>query len=179
MQDVIDKLAKLDNDFAQSLVNQFKKRGSLSEKQWFYARKLTTSRTEMFNFPEINALFELASLHLKYPKVHLQTADSRSVVLARAGDRSKAPGTINVTDGKRYGENRWYGRIQLDGSFSCDDEPVIDVLKEFAANPAKVAARYGKLVGRCCFCELLLTDERSTSVGYGPICAEHYGLAWG
>jgi hypothetical protein len=24
-----------------------------------------------------------------------------------------------------------------------------------------------------------LTDERSTEVGYGPVCAKHYGLPWG
>jgi len=24
-----------------------------------------------------------------------------------------------------------------------------------------------------------LDDERSVSVGYGPVCAGHYGLPWG
>jgi hypothetical protein len=24
-----------------------------------------------------------------------------------------------------------------------------------------------------------LSDDRSTAVGYGPICADHYGLPWG
>ncbi len=28
-------------------------------------------------------------------------------------------------------------------------------------------------------CGLDLTDERSTSAGYGPICAGKYGLPWG
>ena len=31
----------------------------------------------------------------------------------------------------------------------------------------------------CCFCNRALEDERSTAVGYGPICAGHFGLAWG
>lgn len=41
------------------------------------------------------------------------------------------------------------------------------------------AARFGKLYGICCFCSRTLTDERSIGVGYGPVCAEHYGLPWG
>ncbi len=24
-----------------------------------------------------------------------------------------------------------------------------------------------------------LTDQQSTEVGYGPVCAKHYGLKWG
>jgi hypothetical protein len=44
---------------------------------------------------------------------------------------------------------------------------------------AEQAARFGKLWGSCVFCSRLLTDERSVTVGYGPICAEHNGLPWG
>lgn len=44
---------------------------------------------------------------------------------------------------------------------------------------AEQAARWGKLYGRCVFCSLPLTDERSIAVGYGPVCAEHHGLPWG
>lgn len=44
---------------------------------------------------------------------------------------------------------------------------------------AEQAARFGKLWGSCVFCSRLLTDERSVSVGYGPICADHNGLPWG
>jgi hypothetical protein len=44
---------------------------------------------------------------------------------------------------------------------------------------AEQAARFGKLWGSCVFCSRLLTDERSVSVGYGPVCAEHNGLPWG
>lgn len=41
------------------------------------------------------------------------------------------------------------------------------------------AAQFGKLYGICCFCSRTLTDERSIGVGYGPRCAERYGLPWG
>lgn len=35
------------------------------------------------------------------------------------------------------------------------------------------------VTGHCCFCSLPLTDERSTAVGYGKVCADHFGLSWG
>jgi len=53
------------------------------------------------------------------------------------------------------------------------------VLKALAENPAAVAAAYGKLTGNCCFCGSNLSNARSTGVGYGKTCAEHYGLSWG
>jgi hypothetical protein len=51
------------------------------------------------------------------------------------------------------------------------------LLVEFGLNPAGVAKAYGKLMGNCCFCGLKLTDPKSVAAGYGPICAEHYGLS--
>ena len=47
-------------------------------------------------------------------------------------------------------------------------EELSKLLGKLAMNPARVAADYGKLSGNCCFCNSKLTDEKSTSVGYGP-----------
>ncbi len=52
-------------------------------------------------------------------------------------------------------------------------------LSAFKADPVAYMAEQGKKEGNCCFCSRDLTDERSTAHGYGPICAKHYGLAWG
>ena len=52
-------------------------------------------------------------------------------------------------------------------------------LREFADDPARVAGEHGRLTGNCCFCHHTLEDARSTAVGYGPVCASHYGLPWG
>jgi hypothetical protein len=80
----------------------------------------------------------------------------------------------------------FYGTIFADGTFK--PKPTLNdvflgkvktALKAFATDPAGVAASYGKLHGKCCFCNKGLSDEKSTSVGYGPICAGHYGLPWG
>lgn len=47
----------------------------------------------------------------------------------------------------------------------------------------QVAAQYGALHSHCIFCSRDLTDERSDpkqgGVGYGPVCANKYGLPWG
>ena len=56
---------------------------------------------------------------------------------------------------------------------------VANALIALANDPAKAASDYGHLTGTCCFCNRGLTDERSVSVGYGPICAQHFGLPWG
>lgn len=41
------------------------------------------------------------------------------------------------------------------------------------------AAEFGHVTGACVFCGRKLTDERSISVGYGPVCAENQHLPWG
>lgn len=44
---------------------------------------------------------------------------------------------------------------------------------------AEEAAHLGHVTSFCCFCSLELTDDRSTDVGYGPVCATKRGLPWG
>lgn len=130
-----------------------------------------------------HALFDRAREHLRFPKVRLTTDAGREVVLSVAGERSRRPGTLNVADDLPYGEpgRRWYGRIERDGTWGGASAPcdVLAIVAAFAAEPAKVAAEYGRMTGSCCFCGRRLTDERSTEVGYGPVCAGHYGLPWG
>jgi hypothetical protein len=138
---------------------------------------------EQLDVAGVYALFEQAVSHkLKYPKIRLETAQRMPVVLSRAGDRSKYTGQIMVTDGQPYGSSRYYGRVDLFGIFHATDSSntyVSDLLQRLSVNPVAVASEYGKLTGNCCFCQLALKDARSTAVGYGPICAEHYGLSWG
>jgi hypothetical protein len=88
-----------------------------------------------------------------------------------------------VTDGGPYGQAAYYGRIDTDGTFAPGRVPmpqdVQDLLVEFSDDPAGVAARIGKLTGSCVYCQRGLTDPRSLTEGYGPICARNYGLPWG
>ncbi len=44
---------------------------------------------------------------------------------------------------------------------------------------ADEAAAFGHTNHRCCFCARKLSRGESTAVGYGPDCADKYGLPWG
>ena len=132
----------------------------------------------------IIAMFDAASAHLKRPAIVLD-----GFRVARAGDAAREPGSLTITSIDRTHSDRfgneardWYGRVSLDGTFQPSRQAPADLgekLRAFAADPAGVAAAYGHLHGSCCFCNRALSDERSTTVGYGPICAGHFGLAWG
>lgn len=44
---------------------------------------------------------------------------------------------------------------------------------------AEDASAFGALYGKCVYCHLRLTDDRSTAVGYGKDCAAKHSLPWG
>lgn len=137
---------------------------------------------QKLNTAGILALFAVAATHLKYPKIRLQTLSGQPVVIYRAGIKSKYNGQVQVTDGGHYGVGKYFGRIDLEGNFYATDHStpeLVSLLTQLSEDPAGTASRYGKLTGNCCFCGLKLSDQRSTDVGYGPICAGHYGLPWG
>ena len=87
-----------------------------------------------------------------------------------------------MTDGRRYPDSTYYGRIAADGAWFLSRDGsgwVTSFLRELNADPAKVAGDYGRRTGNCCFCATEITHESSTTVGYGPICAERFGLPHG
>jgi len=132
-------------------------------------------------------LFDRAAEHLRNPAVVLGVPGMESTTLriTRAGQSAAQPGTLNVLDNVRIGRNgrrRWYGRVTRAGVFEMSPgaaPAMTERLQDLARDPVRVASEHGRLTGNCCFCNRSLEDERSTSVGYGPICAGHYGLPWG
>lgn len=135
----------------------------------------------------IMALFAKARAHLKFPAIVIDVPEIQglSIRINVAGARAKEPGSLTVVEGERddMGQRDWLGRVSLNGTWQPGRDPRAAVigrrLREFAADPARVASEYGKLTGNCCFCRKALSDERSTAVGYGKICAGHFGLEWG
>ena len=127
---------------------------------------------------------------LSVPEIdNTQDVEGFAVRLTVAGPKAKVPGSLTVCENDRnttndYGEpaREWLGRVTVDGTYeparkaNGRAEPIARRLAELAANPARVAAEHGRLTGRCCFCNTALSDERSTAVGYGPTCADHFGL---
>jgi hypothetical protein len=194
LQQVLPQLSLKDQDFAKSLIARAASGKALSDKQlpWvdtLIARATTPKaepvKTDLGSFKGVIALFDAFHKNapkLKHPKIRLQTADGKPVCLSIAGAKAKAPGTINVTDGGKFGENEWYGRIDKDGQWTQSlkaHASLAPLLKALARHPAQTAAAYGKLTGNCCFCRIPLTTAESTEVGYGPVCAKNYGLPWG
>jgi hypothetical protein len=182
-----------DKDFASSLLSQFDRKGDLSDKQWPYVIKLAKAATGVVEKPKavdvgsmapLIALFKKAKAHLKRPAIVLHNAEVGEIRLSEAGQTARVPGAINVTTPGSFGERIWYGRVTVDGSFQQSPKVVaptalVEALRLFASDPVGQAAKHGHLTGRCCFCNRRLEDERSTAVGYGPVCADHFGLPWG
>lgn len=191
LQAVMPKLGVRDTEFAANLISNFHRWGKLSDKQMHWVKVLTEqvtnpapapAPTETVDLSKIQVLFNLASKSLKRVKVRLQTPDGTPVVFGRAGAASKYAGQIMITDGLPFGQNRFFGRIDVNGAFYASrhvTDQVRDLVMSFADDPAGTAGRYGRLTGGCSFCNHGLKDERSTQVGYGPICAKRFGLAWG
>lgn len=138
----------------------------------------------------ILALFDKAKRKLKFPAIVLGVpAVGMTIRINVAGERARAPGSLTVADAERdeeSGRRDWLGRVHLDGRYEArmglparETAAIDQRLRDFAADPVKVAGEHGKLTGRCCFCNRPLEDERSTAVGYGPVCAQNFGLEWG
>lgn len=186
---VRDALSAKDQEFATSLINQADRR-ELSDKQMFWVEKLTArgngeqaepKAEQVGDMAGVIALFDKAKKHLKYPAIVLRASSEITLRFNVASAQARVPGSVNVVN---YGSRAWYGRVQTNGRFEPSTgnpapAEVVEAIKRFACDPAGVAAEHGRLTGNCCFCNIPLTDERSTAVGYGPVCAKNWGLPWG
>jgi hypothetical protein len=198
----VPELDKKDQDFAKSLCVQFAAKGKLSGPQWFWVEQLADrvecagvpdftklvekpATVQLGSFAGVIALFDTAKQHLKYPAITLRLPDGSDLRLAFGGPLSNNHGSVVLTDGKPYGQNKWYGVIHPNGAWvpggkaAAIKDDLASILTKLAEDPARVAAKHGKLTGRCCFCYTKLSDPTSTAVGYGKVCALHYGLPWG
>lgn len=178
-------------DFAASLLRQHTNKGRLSPRQWYWVRRLARQigRPEpeqaqvAQDMSAVYAMFETAQRRLKWPKIWLSVRPGLEIRLSVAGPRARVPGSITVVTA----DNIWLGRIHQDGRFEMTRSEqgerlaseIVTALVDFASDPARVAAQHGHKTGHCCFCNRSLRDERSTDVGYGPVCAKTFGLEWG
>jgi hypothetical protein len=173
----LSNLSIKDRDFAESLINGFKRYGSLSAKQTYWVLKLAEKATapvterEVVDLVRIGGLFSKAlSAGLKAPKIKIA-----GVTLSPAKATSANIGATYVKQGTEY-----LGKITADGRWypvaSENAAQAFEKVKAFACDPAKAAAAHGHATGNCCFCSRELTDAGSIEVGYGPVCADRFGL---
>ena len=144
--------------------------------------KPAVQKLNVGGFAGVIELFLKAKAKLKWPKIVL-SCQGEKVVLSMAGPNSKSAGSINVSGEGSYPNRVWFGRVDPSGAWepSRSIQPEMlaalrKLLSELASDPAGVARKHGSLTGHCCFCNLVLTDERSTAAGFGPTCAKNYGL---
>lgn len=174
--------AKLPNDaYAMQLANS----RFLSPLQHFWMMKKATDVTkprtggvQIGNCSRIITMFESAAKHLQRPKINLMDPEGHGLILSLAPSDGKNAGCVYIKSARR----EYLGKITPQGEFfpqaRCP-QTVAPYLRKFAEKPEELAAQYGKVTGNCCFCVRPLSDARSTEVGYGPVCADRYNLAWG
>ncbi len=177
------------NSFAVSLANGASQGNGLTQKQLAWVHIIVVEHEAPRRQPEaaghllqIRSMIDKAAETLKYPKVNLVTSCGQKVRLQRAGDASRTPGVIGITDGRPFGNNTYFGRIDLDGTLRPSakmTEAVKNLLVAINEDPAATAHAHGQRTGSCCFCARGLTTGESVAVGYGPICANKFGLPWG
>lgn len=176
------------SDFIKSLRDFYNERGYLSPAQSAAAlrfkdkyppRKPKTSQNLGGDLKPIAEMFAVAKQHLRYPKIVLRVNDE-DVQLYPAGIKSKYPGWIQI---KSATNSEWYGRVNPEtGELHASRRLpgiVRDALVEFAQKTFDAIKKQADLTDNCCFCRRELSDPRSMSQGYGPICASHFGLPWG
>lgn len=131
----------------------------------------------------VNAML-MANSKIAHPKIRLELTNGQLIVLKLATSTSRFPGSINIDDGKPFNSNKWFGRILKTGELQLSaigetiEQPLKELLAAFNKNPETVAKIYGQKYNHCCFCGLTLKNADSVAAGYGPICAENYGLPW-
>jgi hypothetical protein len=190
---VLPQLPARDQDFASSLLTQFARKGSLSDKQWPFVTRLVEKATvgekpreteALGDLSGILALFDNASKSgLKKPAIVLEVEGIGGVKINVASENAKVPGSLNVVAKDRFdhaGRSLWYGRILKTGAFEKSPRAVspaalLSKLHAFAEHPAEVAAEHGRITGHCAFCSRPLTNPESIELGFGPICRRKWG----
>lgn len=91
---------------------------------------------------------------------------------------------LYVTDGRDFGNNFYFGAVDLATGSMRPGRDRMDaahtaLLGAFDADPVATAVLSARFTGSCSFCSRKLDDVRSIEVGYGPTCAEKYGMPWG
>lgn len=180
--DALDKLLAAkrlgsSQGFAAAILSAFRnKRASHDQRCWIHilAAKPTPPSKEQLrgtiDFAPINLLFATAQakgltrmrLRLNGMVIRPDYSGDHLVVIRTRGERKLI---AHVEKGQL-----------LLGQFVKPEEEA--ELRALAADPVKHAHVYGARTGHCMFCGLTLTTAESVGSGYGPVCAEKWGLPW-
>lgn len=174
--------------YAEALVRWTQPRSpvqqAVAERSQAVAETRSQERVEMgaLSLERISQLFASAALHgISFPKIRLRRGEW-AITIYPAPRHSRNAGSYYVKARSGTGQKLYCGMLASTGAFTASNQCPLDVLealREFSADPTRAAAAYGHALGHCCFCGRGLTDARSVAMGYGPVCANHFGLEWG
>ncbi len=181
-----DRIPSRDYDFCASIVSAWE-RGRASDKQAHWIGVLWERHcAPKADVPQLDLsrlfalLQEARAKGLKRPFILASGGPFDPVRLSLSRD-GEAVYVVDKPSGLYLGAVR-DGKFLPSGKAgltASDKAALVAALGAMAADPAGQAAAYGHETGCCCFCARELTDKRSIAVGYGPICADHFGLPWG
>ena len=184
----------MNNEVAQSLIEQFRKSKPWSDKQlemvvrWHTkakereAEKVAQKEREQTpcavseKFVELFGLFANAKAAQKAKPI----LRAEGLRISEAKESSRNAGCLYVTDAEGHWEDREYlGKITPAGEFvrskDCTDEQAAAV-ESVAMNPLEAALNYGRVTGQCSCCGRELTNHKSVEDGIGPICRDKWGF---
>ena len=188
--EVIRKNQGLDSFADKMRSNWMVYRDRLTESQraWLHIKameflKKDSTPVAKHNFQKIQQMMRLAAADLKYPTIEIKCETNTGKLVLTYHKEGKYPDSITIATGSKREGGIWYGSIRTDGSLYASRIPmtaaVAACLAKLADDPQGTIAEEGRKTGRCCYCKIELTDPVSVELGYGPICAKHYGLKHG
>ena len=132
------------------------------------------SRSAAVEVPKIRKILERGEKS-ELKRVLLKMQDNKSLVICFRVEDNR----YFITSEKK---SHIYGDITSKGVWEPTaraTKKVVDIVKKIERDPLAYAHAHGLKTGRCCFCSRKLTDPRSVTSGYGPVCAKRYALPWG
>ena len=174
-------------DFPRDLCNSYVRYGRFTSGQLPWVHKLVLDAEKPRQNPTVGGFMNIvahmvnaAAAGMKHPQVRIETGAVK-FTLKLAGSQSRNAGKVSIAESHRFGEGRFFGWIDLQGSFqrygAATDE-LVAVLQEIAANPAAAINKFGLQSGHCCYCWQLLSQVQSKIVGCGKTCGQNYGVPY-
>lgn len=190
---LLGNLRASDRTFAESLVSYYRRNGFVTDKQAPHVtRLLETARGKdlapvYYPLPRILGILMHAAAHdVKRVRIVLKLSDEERVRVGYSRNKRTAYITSLDYNDVWNGESkpRYYGKIENGGKWTptrkaASHDALKAKLTDFDKDPHKAGAVEGHATGACCFCSRYLTTAASVKAGYGPICAERFGLPWG